>query len=57
MPQAKQFATSMAVPKKHDPLPSEGHHVSAMKVASCEGIPDEVFGFLAAAKVKGRFFH
>ena len=23
-----------------------------MKVASCEGIPDEVFGFLVVAKVK-----
>ena len=42
----------MAVAKKHCPLPSEDHHFAAMKVADCEGIPSEVFGFLAAAKVK-----
>ena len=52
MSQARQFAASMVVPKKFSPLPSEEHHFSAMKVASCEGVPDEIFSFLAAAKVK-----
>ena len=52
MSQARHFAASMANPHKNYPLPSEEHNFSALKVASCEGIPDEIFGFLGAAKVK-----
>ena len=50
--QARQYAASMANPRKNYPLPSEDHHFTAMKVASCEDVPDEVFGFLGGAKVK-----